>query len=142
MILRATSGWQTITADLALILFLITAQAVSEPEPEQKPTLARSEPGAPVESTGALAVHRPAIGEDMGEWLRSAAIDERQVATISIDYAPGERAVALREADRLLASAEAEAVDARLIVAPGPETRAIVTIDYFRSSMAGTDFAE
>ena len=32
MILRAPSSWQTITADLALILFLVTAQAtVSEP---------------------------------------------------------------------------------------------------------------
>lgn len=30
MILRAASGWQTATADLALILFLITAQAVRE----------------------------------------------------------------------------------------------------------------
>ena len=44
MIPRATSGWQTITADLALILFLITAQAVAEPhKPETAPA---TEPAA------------------------------------------------------------------------------------------------
>ena len=33
MILRAPSSWQTITADLALILFLITAIAIAPTSP-------------------------------------------------------------------------------------------------------------
>ena len=81
MILRAPSSWQTITADLALILFLITAHAAGErasPPPEARQT------GPAETGEAALAVHRPAPGESVTEWLRAAATDERQMATIEI----------------------------------------------------------
>ena len=47
MIARLGSGWQTITADLALILFLVTAQAsiadAERPSAPPAPSVAKSE---------------------------------------------------------------------------------------------------
>ena len=89
MILRAASGWQTITADLALILFLITAQAANEtPEEPAPPEPRQSVP----QGSSALALHRPKSGESTREWLLAAASDDRQGATISVGYAPTRRA--------------------------------------------------
>ncbi|HCS17591.1 hypothetical protein D0Y83_14780 [Qipengyuania flava] len=139
MIPRATSGWQTITADLALILFLITAQAVAEPhEPETAPTTDTPPP----DSTAALAMHRPARGENISEWLAASVSDERQVATIAIDYAPGERNIALTEGTRLLGNADAARVTARLVLAPAARNATLVSIDYLREGEAGTDLAQ
>lgn len=139
MIPRATTGWQTITADLALILFLITAQAAVDPA--ERPAPVASEKPATAESTSALAVHYPARGEDISEWLRDTMIDRRQVATISIEYAPGARAGAMAEGDRLLGQAETAGVGARLTVVPGAADQTVVAIDYLRSGGDGTDLA-
>jgi hypothetical protein len=146
MILRAASGWQTVTADLALILFLITAQAVREPaapspqeETEVEAEADTAEP-APVASS-ALALHKPAKGESVEEWLLAAVTDERQVATISIGYAPGQREEALAEGERLLAEAEAAGVAARLIAMPNSSAAILVSVDYLRPAPDGTNLA-
>jgi hypothetical protein len=146
MILRAASGWQTVTADLALILFLITAQAVREPSatPSQEETEieaeADTEEPAPVTSS-ALALHKPAPGESLQEWLRATVTDERQVATISIGYAPGQREEALAEGERLLGEAEAAGVAARLIAMPNSSGDILVSVDYLRPAPDGTNLA-
>lgn len=140
MILRTTSGWQTITADLALILFLITAQAAVEPS--ERPAPVASEKRAAAESTSALAVHNPARGENIADWLRDTVTDRRQVATISIEYRPGARAAALAEGDRLLEEAEGAGVEARLMVAKGAADQTVVAVDYLRSGEDGTDLAK
>lgn len=146
MILRAASGWQTVTADLALILFLITAQAVREPSatPSQQETEVEAETDAgepaPVTSS-ALALHKPAPGESVQEWLRATVTDERQVATISIGYAPGYREEALAEGERLLAEAEAAGVAARLIAMPNSSDDILVSVDYLRPAPDGTNLA-
>lgn len=145
MILRAASGWQTVTADLALILFLITAQAVREPPvPSQEETEveveADTEEPAPVTSS-ALALHKPAPGESVQEWLRATVTDERQVATISIGYAPGQREEALVEGERLLGEAEAAGVAARLIAMPNSSDDILVSVDYLRPAPDGTNLA-
>ncbi len=139
MISRATTGWQTITADLALILFLITAQAVTDHA--DRPAPVNNERFPTTESTSALAVHYPARGEDINDWLRDTMIDRRQVATISIEYGPGARASALAEGDRLLGQAETAGVGARLMVVPGAADQTIIAVDYLRSEGDGTDFA-
>jgi alanine racemase len=146
MILRAASGWQTVTADLALILFLITAQAVREPSatPSQEETEVEAETDAaepaPVTSS-ALALHKPAPGESVQEWLRATVTDERQVATISIGYAPGQREEALAEGERLLGEAEAAGVAARLIAMPNSSDDILVSVDYLRPAPDGTNLA-
>ena len=139
MISRATTGWQTITADLALILFLITAQAAADPAEHSSPVASERHPTA--ESTSALAVHYPARGEDISDWLRETMTDRRQVATISIEYGTGARAGALAEGDRLLGLAETAGVGARLMVVPGAADQTIVAVDYLRDQGDGTDFA-
>lgn len=57
MIARTGSGWQTVLADLSLILFMITAAAASEL------------PAAPPRSVPAL----PALGEPVAVWRAGAA---------------------------------------------------------------------
>ena len=115
MIVRAASGWQTVIADLALILFLITAQAVCKKPATQSQAEEEKQPPA---SSSALAVHRPEQGESVREWLIASTTDQRQMATISVGYTQERRAEALTEAERLLAEADSEVVPARLIATP------------------------
>ncbi|HEX4848385.1 MAG TPA: hypothetical protein VFV30_09590 [Novosphingobium sp.] len=80
MIARAGSGWQTVLADLSLILFMVTAAAVS-----QQPAAAPARP-----APAAL----PALGEPVAQWragpdapalsawLRSSGGDPRLRLTI------------------------------------------------------------
>lgn len=139
MIVRAAAGWQTITADLALILFLVTAQfAGNDPVPPER-TEHRQEAAAA--NSSALAVHRPATGEPVRDWLAATVTDGRQVVTISVDYAPGNRALALAEGARILEEAEAAGVPARLVATPGALDAVLVSIDYLRIGKDGTNFA-
>jgi len=115
MIARAGSGWQTVLADLSLILFMVTASAVSphglgEPTAPPSPS-ARSEP---------LAIWQS--GPDappIGQWLRSQGADPRQQLTIIARYRPGEQALALEQASALLRQAAAAGMQARLTLEPG-----------------------
>lgn len=146
MILRGSSGWQTITADLALILFLITAQAagneVSTGElPMASEVGAAREAPAPVASS-AMAVHRPGTGEDVRDWLIATVTDERQVATIAIAYTPERRAEALSEGERLLAVAEAAGVAARLVATPNAKAETLISVDFLRNAEDGTSLAQ
>ncbi|MEX0341093.1 MAG: hypothetical protein AB3N06_00765 [Erythrobacter sp.] len=146
MILRGSSGWQTVTADLALILFLITAQAVgneaSTAEPPVAPAVgAEREAPAPVASS-AMAVHRPGAGEAVREWLIATVTDERQVATIAIAYTPERRAEALSEGERLLAEAEAAGVAARLVASPDTKEETVISVDFLRNAEDGTSLAQ
>jgi len=138
MIARAASGWQTVTADLALILFLITAQVAGrEPEAQVQVSDAKQAPAA----SSALAVHRPAKGETVREWLLATVTDERQVATISVNYAPGRRTEALAEAERLLGEADAAGVPSRLIAMPNAADDIVISVDYLRTPTDGTNLA-
>ena len=111
-------GWQTVLADLSLILFMVCASALSiaPPPPEraavqdppQPLALYRADPGAP----------------PLGEWLRDQAADPRQRLTIVVSYADGGRAAAADEADRLARAAEAAGFVPRMTVEPGAATPA------------------
>lgn len=109
MIVRAGSGWQTVLADLSLILFMIMASAVNEapaaapiaaPTPNVLPAL-----GDPV------ALWRQAPGAPpLRDWLASAAPDPRLRLTIIAPPAEAEAALAL--------SASASR-PARVLIEPG-----------------------
>lgn len=148
MIIRGGSGWQTTTADLALILFLVTAQAVrEEPSPAAHPAPAAQEPviqeeAEPPLASSALARHRPAPGESVREWLRASVTDERQVATISVSYTPGTRATALAEGARLLGEAESAGIAARLVAMPDARDETVIAVDYLRAAGNGTKLAD
>lgn len=113
MIARMGSGWQTVLADLSLILFMVTASAVSEA------------PAAPMQSAPVL----PALGEPAAVWRQApgapplaswlaASPDPR--LRLTIIAAPAEAAAALRLAGaagrpaRVLIEPEAKGIAATL----------------------------
>ncbi|EDL49955.1 hypothetical protein [Erythrobacter sp. SD-21] len=139
MIGRAASSWQTITADLALILFLVTAQAAG-PDPENIAGEV-SERQSSLVGTTAVAVHRPYRGEPVGEWFASTVVDPRQIVTISIYYTPHLLPEALEEGQRLLDEADAAGITARLMMMKGSVDTTVLSVEYLRAEEDGTDIA-
>lgn len=129
MIARAGSGWQTVLADLSMILFMVTASAVTEaPAEPQRP--ARS--AAPSARSEPLALYRPGQGAPpLGEWLATQSPDPRQQLTVTVRYAPGEQEKALESAQRLLREAGAAGLRTRVVIEPGtPDVMAALAYDH------------
>ena len=86
MIARAGSAWQTVLADLSLILFMVTAAAVSEAQPT----------GAPPAFSEPVAQWRGEAGApDLAAWLAAQPKDPRQQLTIVAPPAAAQAALAL-----------------------------------------------
>ena len=132
MIARAGSGWQTLMADLSIILFMVTAAALSQSKDGQaaavpKPS-ARGEP---------LAVYRSGAGAPpLGQWLAAQSPDPRQQLSIVAHYPAGGQQAALAEAANLLRQAGAAGIYARLVVEPG-EGGIVATLAYDRAVAQG-----
>lgn len=115
MIARAGSGWQTVLADLSLILFMVTAASVSEaPDPAEAP---RAEP---------VAVWRPG-GQRLDEWHAGQGSDPRLRLTVTLRSEPGRETEALEAALAELGGAQG----ARIVLDPdpGPPLEAVLTYD-------------
>ncbi|MCB2088035.1 MAG: hypothetical protein R3E18_08040 [Sphingomonadaceae bacterium] len=113
MIAREGAGWQAVIADLALILFMVTASAV-EAQHEEKPdsndsTLELGEPGA---------VWRPEQGISLKDWLAAQAPDPRQQLTITAHYPAGAADAAYAQAQAL---AQQAGQPARIVLQPGQQ---------------------
>lgn len=124
MIARLGSGWQTVLADLSLILFMITAAAVSK-APAQPAQLAPSmlpALGSPVAVWSAAPG-----GPDLLTWLAQNAGDPRLRLTI---VAPP--AVALDA----LALGAASGRPARVLIEPGMQGLPIATLTYDQAGLA------
>lgn len=119
MIARAGSGWQTLLADLSLILFMVTASALSQ----SKDGLACAPP-QPSPRSEPLAVWRAeADAPPLSLWLASQPDDSRQQLSIVVHYraetgSAGQQA-ALAQAGKLLADTGGAGKQARLVVEPG-----------------------
>ena len=142
MIARLGSGWQTITADLALILFLVAAQAsFSKPVPAAElptPTQAKPAPApapepepAPlaVEGSG-MAVFRPGQGLDLAAWLAETRTDDRQSVTAIVRFPADGRGAAMGRAARLMTALEKAGASPRLVIEPGRQAESLVVIGY------------
>ena len=109
MIARAGSGWQTVLADLSLILFMVTAAAVSE-APAQMP----APPPAPIVLPALgepVALWRAAPdGPSLPDWLASQPADPRQRLTLVAAAADG---------PAILAQAASLPRPARVLIEPG-----------------------
>ncbi len=117
MIVRAGSGWQTLLADLAIILFMVTAAALSQAKDGSQPALPRTSP-----RSEPLAIWHSATGAPkLADWLAAQAPDPRQQLTIVAHYRPGGQHDALARAGTLLASAGAAGLNARLVIEPGAD---------------------
>ncbi|MEO1969670.1 MAG: hypothetical protein ABGW87_13295 [Sphingomonadaceae bacterium] len=152
MILRLGSGWQTVTADLALILFMVTAQALQEtpvtPAPPAGPSKISAAPSPPPDmddlalASGAiLAIYRPGSGTTLADWLDSTITDDRQATTVYVRYAPGRRSLALMTGSRLVDEVEQDGHKARLVVAPANVSEAMVVVAYSGADTDGTGVA-
>lgn len=142
MILRLGSGWQTVTADLALILFLITAQASRE-GPEGQPQVEPPVATTMVDADGAgLAIYRPGPGTNLGEWLEATLTDDRQGATVVMRYPEGGRDEAFRSGAALLDMIERQGSTARLLLEPGSRNESMVLVGYTGERADGTVLAE
>ena len=123
MIARAGSGWQTVLADLSLILFMVTAGAAAQAGPDAAPAspppLVDPALGEPV------AVWREG-GDPLGIWLASQSNDPRQRLTIVVPYATDPASAA----PKALALALSAGRPARLLFEPGGAGDAYATLTY------------
>ena len=115
MIVRPGSGWQTILADLSLILFMVSVSAVRDPVPVShepaRPAILQAEPAA---------IYRLAEGgPTLGQWLAGQAPDPRQRLTIVAHYADGQGQAASAGALALADEADAAGAPALVMLAPG-----------------------
>lgn len=118
MIVRAGTGWQTLMADLSIILFMVTAAALTQAGPGKaqagQTNVGPSQRGEPI------AVYRTGEGAPaLGEWLDSQPRDERQMLTVVSTYTPGKQADALTRATALAQDADKRHVLTRVVVEPG-----------------------
>jgi hypothetical protein len=125
---QVSSSWATILADLAIILFMITAADLSNAE------IARSaaEPSpAAVTTAEPVALYRPGgSAPPLGRWLAEQPRDPRQQLTIVVRYRAGEADTMAAEGLRLVSQAEAAGRDARLIAEPAERSDTAVVLAY------------
>lgn len=76
MMARAGTGWQTALADLSMILFLVSAAAVSQPAPPA------SSPSLPVLGDPVALWRAGPGGPSLAQWLAAQPSDPRQRLTI------------------------------------------------------------
>jgi hypothetical protein len=128
MIPRMGSGWQTVLADLSLILFMITAAAVSEVKQKPQPVAA----AIPAPSLPALgepaAVWSAAPGmPPLKDWLARTATDPRLRLTILASPAAAQHALNL---------AQASGRPARVLIEPGLTGAPLATLTYDQAGLA------
>ena len=143
----ARTGWQTTLADLALILFMVTAAAIAE-APDDIEDAAKAQDAettaisTPVPASGQpLAIYRAAPNAPaLGEWLAWQSPDERQHLTIVARYAPGGEQNATRDALAWHDAALAAGHSARIVLEPAAYGDLIAVLD-FDGRQTGTPVA-
>ncbi|WP_202389658.1 hypothetical protein [Croceibacterium soli] len=124
MIAGVRGNWQTIIADLALILFMVTAAAMGSkrPEPAGNPLPAEGEP---------LAIYRPhRQAPPLGDWLAAQAPDERQQVTIIGRYRDGDARIAADAALKLASEAETRGVRPRIVIEPAESSDLLAVLAF------------
>lgn len=132
MTVRVGTGWQTTIADLSMILFMLTASAVTHQKPQAKAasvaaTSAMHAPIQPAARSEPTAIWIAGEGAPpLGRWLAQQPRDSRQQVTVTATYAPGALNEALAQAQALAR----QAGDARVVVEPGaPGVRVVIGYD-------------
>ncbi|WP_230281132.1 hypothetical protein [Croceicoccus sp. Ery15] len=120
--MKGQAGWAIMLADLALIMFIVTAQYASAdraadlPAPDPVPqAFYRALPDAP----------------PLGEWLRQNPAGAGASLQITIGYDPANAAVAMDQAARLAAEAAGAGAHARIVLIPDSrEQGAVLAYDH------------
>lgn len=124
---RHGRSWQTIIADLALILFMVTAAAMQRNGEGEGTGEAAASQTLPLHGEP-LAVYRPGGGmPSLREWLEAQAPDERQRLTIVARFAPGGEQQAARTALTLAAEARARA---RIVIEPAEVSEVLAVLAF------------
>ncbi len=139
-------GWQTLLADLSLILFMVTAAALADapdgPLDSSTPVV-RAPAIRPAPRAVPVGVWRPlAGGPSLTQWLNEAARDPRLQLTITVHYAPGGQAEALAAAARLNHEAGANGGTARVVIEPGEPAGIGAVLGYDADRATGTQIAD
>ena len=139
-------SWQTLLADLALVLFIITAAAWARSNGtrsngmhgRQASVLANAMPRADAAGSAPLAVYRDGPGAPtLGAWLAQQAPDARQQLTIVTHYTQASAPGLPARIAALLADARAAGTSPRLVIEPGPGgTSAGIGFDQVSSSIS------
>lgn len=141
---RNANSWHLILADLALILFLVTAAALSAGSGSQandgetisgeaisgeaKPP-ATPPPSNPVAPSQALYRADPGL-PTLAQWLADQPRDPRAALTIVAQHAPGEEDSAWSDARAMAATASAMGVRARVIIREGDASDLHASLGY------------
>lgn len=131
--------WQTTTADLALILFLVVAaagtskRAGGHPAPHAAPS--------PVTQGPPLGVFRPTAGTTLQQWLDAQALDERQIATVMVQRRNAGDTKVVEQGLAYLAAIETAGHAGRLVVQAGAAPDVSVVLSYDRPPGTGTALA-
>ena len=140
----ALIGWQTLLADLSLILFMVTAAAMAA-KPDRVASLrntARAANTACAPGLGEpLAVWRAGGSQTLGHWLAGEQRDGRQQLTISAQYLAGTEGEAMTAAQALVGQAGVVGQTARVILFPANadvgDLSASLAYDRSQASSAG-----
>ncbi len=119
MIARMGSGWQTVLADLSMILFMVTAAGVSQSPPDPSPP-ATLPPQAPALGEPVALWRGGAGAPALSEWLARHS-DPRLRLTIVAPAVQAEAALAL---------ARAAGRPARIVLEPGGEGPPLAALTY------------
>lgn len=146
MTFRPTTSWQTILADLALILFMVTASALGDPAikvsaaPSQgRP--AKAPPVQPVPIMASLRAEPVGVWSEgpgapaLSEWVAQQGGDPRLRATVVVHHL-GHPDAALDHARRLVDAIGARRTSTRVVVEPGASEGATVTLGYDSQGLA------
>ncbi|MFM5918118.1 MAG: hypothetical protein ACKOOL_11385 [Novosphingobium sp.] len=125
MIARMGSGWQTVLADLSLILFMITAASVNDAKPQGVPPVIR--PQLPAMGEPVAVWSAAAGGPSIRDWLARTAADPRLRLTILAPPAAAQAALEL---------AQSAGRPARLVIEPGMQGSPLATLTYDQAGLA------
>jgi len=106
----SSSRWQTVIADLSLILFLVAASALEE----DNSAAGGGDPGISLTIWSDVAGAMP-----LPHWLSEQAPDDGQRLAITVTYRPGQLDNALSTASRIGTQAGLTAADARIVIMEG-----------------------
>jgi hypothetical protein len=134
MTAEVSPSWATTLADLAIILFMITAADLSNAEMARS---AARPSRAEVAMAEPVALYRPdASAPPLGNWLAEQSDDPRQQLTIVVHYRTGEAGRMATEGLRLVSQAKEAGRDARLIAEPAERSEVAAVLAYDANSEA------
>lgn len=136
MSVRINNGWQSILADLSLILFMITASFLqaAPTAPHVRQAHPRPDAVGPDRATPIAIYRADTDAPPLAKWLAAQSPDPRALLTIAATYQGAGRDRAISAALDLADQAAAHHIAARIIVEPGPSSAAVATLGYDRST--------